>query len=58
VLFIFFALLQPEIVIVKKFLISFKQPLAIHLAQSVQKLDKAIHWVSHYPGRVSDFLGG
>ena len=24
----------------------------------VQKLDKAIHWVNHYPVRVSDFSGG
>ena len=56
-LFLFLALLQPQTVIAKKFLTSSEQPLATS-DPIVQKLDKAIHWVNHYPVRVSDFSGG
>ena len=56
--YIFFALLQSQTVIAKKTLTSFEQPLATHLAWLYIKLDKAIHWVNHYPLRVTDFSGG
>ena len=59
VVIIFLALLQPQTVIAKKLLTSSEQPLAIIISGPVvQKLHKAIHWVNHYPVRVTDFLGG
>ena len=51
-------MLHLETVIVQKSTKSSTSPTAIHLATSVQKLDKAIHLANHFSVRVSDLSGG